>query len=238
MTRTLQLRRSIHSVVELAASLAQDAQALASRADTGSGVPARSFDANRRGRSAWCETHEQEVTACHRSGLQCDGVPVDVHDPTGEAVVAGTTAQPDELTQVRADIEKAHRHLHAARLTADRILTTPPPPKGCESCARSKDAQGRSLWSRVNVGASAGTKVTVAGRDLLDEPMALCRWCYDFVVRLERLPREAEVQAHHDGARVAPQRPKARPVPQRTDRKKGTMQWTGAKVTDRIDVEG
>lgn len=41
---------------------------------------------------------------------------------------------------------------------------------------------------------------TVAGN--LPAPMALCRWCYDFVGRTGDLPTVRQVKAHDDGIRV------------------------------------
>lgn len=240
--RAAQLHRATIHVVELAATIARDLPKATARADTGPGIRARSYDPNPQGRPFWCETHERDVPQCHHDGLDCTGVPQDIHDPTGEAVTQGATTQPDDLTRLHASIDKAYRHLHDARRLIDTLTTTPPPPKGCESCARHTDPDGGRYYSPVNVGKTEGTRVEVAGQPpILDKPMGLCRWCWDFTSKHRRLPTEGELRAHHDGRRVQPQAdgadgPTRRPTPRKQRRKKGTMAWTGAKITDRIDV--
>jgi len=125
-------------------------------------------------------------------------------DPTGEAAIRF-----DRAHQHRRRIEAITNRMHNFAVELESILVayTPRPATaadrakverdndpGCHSCSRLEVSPGQPRWEPVHVTG------TVAGN--LDEPQALCRWCYDHVRSTGRLPHVPELQDHHDGKKV------------------------------------
>lgn len=152
----------------------------------------------------WCWDHGCEVRACHKADRDCDGEPIPLNDPTGEAAI--------EHDPARCDLEGFDRSLERWANDAERILDfarrwKPPTSDqadgireafsklidsgepGCEMCARA----GR--WSPPHV-------ETSDCKGNLPRPYRLCVWCYRFVLSSGRLPTPNEVEAHLAGRRL------------------------------------
>jgi len=153
----------------------------------------------------WCWLHERDVYSCHAARLLCAGESITVADPTGEAAVNG-----DRVARDRREIDKhvaaldAHAQALDALLSAytaraatsdERRAAAADGQPGCQSCARTKGINDQPRYEPLKVRSSR-----VKGK--LGSPMALCGWCYTFVLRVNRLPSTAELDAHHQGRRV------------------------------------
>lgn len=128
-----------------------------------------------------------------------------ISDPTGSLAVRTNRARTDErqvdrmlrsIVNSAEGIERTMRYwtddipLKARELAELERQADP----GCEVMARVK-RDGKPVFDETY---QAST--TVGGR--LDRPYRLCRWAYDFVRKVERLPTDAEVQLHADGRTV------------------------------------
>lgn len=100
------------------------------------------------------------------------------------------------IEAIAAANEEPRKPTELDRLALDRLNITPEP--GCASCARIEGDHGGVRWEPTDVRFKVPTDV--AG--VLDEPMFLCRWCYDAVERWGRLPSTNELERHHRGERV------------------------------------
>lgn len=147
--------------------------------------------------------------------LDDDGMPIPaVSDPTGETVVNYLTSRTkgDPAGQDLARLDKAIRSAHDLIAKAVDILATytPRPANAhdrrqlektntkpdpvCESCIRTESAKG------VTRGMPVHRTGTVNGN--LDQPTALCRWCYDYVRTTGKLPTEAVLADYYAGKRI------------------------------------
>lgn len=121
------------------------------------------------------------------------------NDPVGEAAVA-----PQPRDPVRAAMHQMLRALHHAvtELARAQQLTARPRhdgadgEPGCQSCARTTRSDGTPRWEPPYTRRPSDC----GGR--LPEAQHLCRWCWDAVAQLGRLPTRAEVAAHHEGRRL------------------------------------
>lgn len=127
-------------------------------------------------------------------------------DPTGNAAMRADRAAQDRkrlddiLHRIRRDSYDALTILtqYQPRQANDheRARTAHDNDPHCESCARLEIAKGVTWW----VEAHTQERTTVA--DQLDQPMWLCRWCYDHVLSRGCKPNEDEVEQHRDGKRI------------------------------------
>ena len=194
-------------------------QALDRAYDAQAGAPrAASYSSdNANGADLWCFEHQRHVGTvltpkgdprpgtCRAVGLNCDGVPdLERSDPTGTA-----GCEPDVAA---ADLAAVQRDLNALTVIAKRLtyFTSKYSPRsaysaelrqverendpGCVCCARGTGPSGHPIHSHVL------RSTDVKGN--LPHPMALCRWCIDFVRSKGRLPSPAEVTAHAKGERI------------------------------------
>ena len=164
------------------------------------------------GRSViWCWLHQREVHRCRRSDLECNGEPVTVSDPTGEAAVT-----PGRVNLARQEIESDLRAIHdrVERLVFNSAYLTRTPESHREARQREderrdlageNDARCRSCErTEVAPGVRRSEKVLARtdGGGIYGELVPLCRWCYDFVFAAERAPTVEEVEKHHRGEKV------------------------------------
>jgi hypothetical protein len=107
------------------------------------------------------------------------------------------------MAQVRQALDLARlypepRVADAADRAALARLNDRDPEPGCDSCARVVDAQGRRRWEPID--GRLANPTTVGG--VLDQPVWLCRWCYDACRDWRRLPTLEEVTRRAEGQRV------------------------------------
>ena len=143
--------------------------------------------------------------------LDDDGHPLPPRsDPTGRAATEGNPQAAKAREHERNVIALTHQllaqldqlqiiHQTYIHRTLDiataRQMTQPHDPQGCRSCARiTRGKAQRRTWAPVY------RTSTVANN--LPEPMPLCRWCYDWVLRHGQIPPRKKLLAHLDGKTV------------------------------------
>jgi hypothetical protein len=144
----------------------------------------RAYDSSGGGRiEIWCWEHERPVAACHKAKVEppllCDGEPIKIADPVGEAALAGDLATADEVTIIRnvmvaaAALDRAAAAVERWTSTAGSVvhLAQDKADPGCQSCSRITGPGGGAYWSPTH---STGDTLG-KGEDqvTLDRPMRL-----------------------------------------------------------------
>jgi hypothetical protein len=154
-----------------------------------------------RARTAWCWTHEQDLTACHHDDLDCGGEQVMTHgDPTGEAAIGHDQAAADGR-ELRRLIEHAITTQARIDTIADRYPSQPLPPPDIE--ATPGDDWCTSCWKDTRKGGHYCEPIGLKANGTV-RYSGLCRWCGDFKANHGFEPTTALVHAKHDGERITP----------------------------------
>lgn len=178
--------------------------------DARAGYPkAASYDSDGGSPELWCFTHERPVTRCHDNGALCDGEPpIDRSDPAGNAGVQAAMFG-DQAAQAIREVDDLLRRLEIAAKGLEFVVARYTPRQafsaelrqverendpGCTSCARGAGPNGGPIWS-PSIG-----HTDVKGT--LPHPMALCRWCRDFVRSKGKLPTPQQVTDHERGITI------------------------------------
>lgn len=207
--RTMQAR-AINAARDLAhaAELIPQAEAR-TRADAPGQPGAASYDAPRVGGSrsqSWCWTHERPTSDCVRDDLICDGEPIAVQDPTGEAAIAANAA--DLERQLKAALSKVESAAADLLGVIARATATAAPPSerdlrdtarandtapGCHWCAKVPGPSGvRAWWNPPGPGLDAYS----AGGTVKAGPT--CSACYRFIAARGRGPTPVELVEKRD----------------------------------------
>lgn len=210
-------RKLQHRAITTAKALTRAAQLIPqaearTRGDAPGQPGAASYDAPRVGGSrsqSWCWLHERPTSDCDRSGLICDGEPIAVQDPTGEAAIA--LSRDDLERQITATLRKAETAAVDLLALLDRALATATPPSerdlrdtakanesdpGCHWCAKVTGPSGVKAWWNP---AGPGLDAYSAGGTVKAGPT--CSACYRFITSRGRAPTLVELARKRDTER-------------------------------------
>lgn len=141
----------------------------------------------------WCWDHEREVRLCHKANEPCMGESVTIADQTGEAAV--------EDDEVFADHKATQKDIAALAHHADRLVRRFANYKKRAATEKERRDTERANEPGCELHGKAGKWVlafvlssTVAGT--LDEPLRLCRDCYERVRTTGERPPDSDVQYH------------------------------------------
>lgn len=197
-----QFDRDLEDGLRVLSSLAAVEKRMRDRMPT---LAAASYDTERSGAIAWCDTHEREVTACRRKRLLCRGVPLPkITDQTGDAAISAVYehawAMGDYAEMVHVAID--------GMLAICRIYATDEDPaagrisEDVEEENRPKCVVHARYGFLTDARGKEPTVVKHKGEACLDVPVRLCEWCEKQVrsIKVEtgqgRLPNRSEVTRH------------------------------------------